>query len=99
MAIERFPAMVVRKYQERKVHMGPWMRIFNGLDMSIELKSQIRIGTGTALRLRERAEKPMLSAKQQTRYRCEEIRDSSGMRLWNCSEGSHGTCQIGPLAV
>ena len=71
----------------------------NGRDMSIELKSQIRIGAGMALRPKEYAEKSVLSAKQQTRYRSVEIRSSSGMRLWNCSEGGHSTCQIGLLAV
>jgi len=52
-----------------------------------------------ALRAKEYAEKSVLSAKQQTRYRGVEIRSSSGMRLWNCSEGGHSTCQIGLLAV
>jgi len=52
-----------------------------------------------ALRPKEYAEKSLLSVKQQTRYRGVEIRDSSGMRLRNCSEGGHSPCQIGLLAV
>ena len=52
-----------------------------------------------ALRAKEYAEKSVLSVKQQTRYRGAEIRSSSGMRLWNCSDGSHSTRHIGPLAV
>ena len=99
MAIERLPAMVVRKYQERKACMETSYEILHGRNTSIELKSQIRIGTGMALRPKAYAEKSVLSVKQQTRYRGVEIRSSSGMRLWNCSEGGHSTCQIGLLAV
>jgi len=73
MAVERLPAMVVRKYQERKVRMEGSSEILNWREISIELKSQIQIGTGMALRPKECAEKSVLSAKQQTRYRGAEI--------------------------